>query len=79
MAYLEVTIYLWCLNEVGSEICALLGYYTPSSGNPLLTFRDEVSVPSSRVKKKRKPARRCAVYIGKGVGGDVLSKYDDSQ
>jgi hypothetical protein len=29
------------------EICALLGYYTASSGNPLPTFRDNVSVPSS--------------------------------
>jgi hypothetical protein len=33
------------------EICALLGYYTALSGNPLLTFWDNVSVPSSRVKK----------------------------
>jgi hypothetical protein len=27
--------------------CALLGYYTASSGNSLLTFRDNLSVPSS--------------------------------
>jgi hypothetical protein len=33
------------------EICALLGYNAASSGNPLPTFRDNVSVPSSRVKK----------------------------
>jgi hypothetical protein len=32
------------------EICALLGYYAASSGNPLPTFRNNVSVPSSRVK-----------------------------
>ena len=32
------------------EICALLGYYAASCGNCLLTFRDKVSVPSSRVK-----------------------------
>jgi hypothetical protein len=32
------------------EICALLGYYAAPSGNPLPTFRDNVSVPSSRVK-----------------------------
>ena len=31
------------------EICALLGYYAASCGNPLPTFRDNVSVPSSRV------------------------------
>jgi hypothetical protein len=33
------------------EICALLGYYAASNGNPLPTFRDNVSVSSSRVKK----------------------------
>jgi hypothetical protein len=32
------------------EICALLGYYAASCGNCLLTFRDNVSVPSSRIK-----------------------------
>jgi len=32
------------------ENCALLGYYVASSGNSLPTFRNNVSVPSSRVK-----------------------------
>jgi hypothetical protein len=32
------------------EICGLLGNYTASCGNYLPTFRDNVSVPSSRVK-----------------------------
>jgi hypothetical protein len=36
------------------EICALLGYYASSNGNPLQTFRDNISVPSSRVKKSKK-------------------------
>jgi hypothetical protein len=36
------------------EICALLGCNAASSGNPLPTFRDSVSVPSSRVKKSDK-------------------------
>jgi hypothetical protein len=35
------------------EICALLGYYATSSGNPLPTFRDYISVPSSGVKKSK--------------------------
>jgi hypothetical protein len=35
------------------EIC-LLGYYTAWSGNPLLTFQDNVSVPSSGLKKSNK-------------------------
>jgi hypothetical protein len=30
-----------------AENCALLAYYTASSGNFLLTFRDNLSVPSS--------------------------------
>jgi hypothetical protein len=32
------------------ENCALLGYYAASSGNSLPTFRDNLSVPSSKVK-----------------------------
>jgi hypothetical protein len=36
------------------EIYALLGYYAKSCGNYLPTFRDNVSVPSSRVKKSKK-------------------------
>jgi hypothetical protein len=32
------------------EICGLIGYYAASCGNCLPTFRDNVSVPSSRVK-----------------------------
>jgi hypothetical protein len=48
------------------EICALLGYYVASCGNCLPTFRDNVSVPSSRVKspsrKERKPATYNADY-----------------
>ena len=36
------------------KICALLGYYAASIGNPLPTFRDNVSVPSSRIKKSKK-------------------------
>jgi hypothetical protein len=30
------------------EICALMGYYAASCGNCLPTFRDNLSVPSSR-------------------------------
>ena len=28
-----------------NEICGLLGYYAASNGNPLTTFRDNVSIP----------------------------------
>jgi len=34
----------------GKEPCALLGCYAPCGGNSLPTFRDNLSVPSSRVK-----------------------------
>jgi hypothetical protein len=37
-----------------AEICLLVGYYAASSSNPLPTFRDNVSFPSSRVKKSKK-------------------------
>jgi hypothetical protein len=36
------------------EICTLLGHYAASNGNPLPTFRVNVSVPSSRVKNSKK-------------------------
>jgi hypothetical protein len=36
------------------EMYDLLGYYAALSGNALLTFRDNISVPSSRVKKQRR-------------------------
>jgi hypothetical protein len=54
------------------EICALLGYYAASYGDCLPTFRDNMSVPCSRIrksKKKTKLARRHAVYTGEGVSG----------
>jgi hypothetical protein len=37
-------------------ICGLVGNYTASCGNYLPTFRDNVSVPSSRVKIPRRKA-----------------------
>ena len=33
------------------EICALLGYYAALSGSSVPTFQENLSVPSSRVKK----------------------------
>jgi len=33
------------------EICSLLGDYAASSSNCLLTFRDNLSVPSSKVQE----------------------------
>jgi hypothetical protein len=36
------------------KICTLLGYYAASNGSFVPTFRDNLSVPSSRVKKSKK-------------------------
>jgi len=36
------------------ENCAILSYYTVSSGNSLPTFRDSLSVPWSRDKNPRR-------------------------
>jgi hypothetical protein len=41
------------------EISALLGYYATSNGNHLSTFRENVSVPSSRVKTSKKKVIGC--------------------
>jgi len=35
------------------EICATLGYYAAYCGNSLPTFRNNLSVPSSRVNKSK--------------------------
>jgi hypothetical protein len=45
------------------QICVLLGCYTASNCNPLPTFRDKVSVPSSRVKKSKKKTFRDSVSV----------------
>jgi hypothetical protein len=36
------------------DICALLGYHAASSGSSVPTFRDNISIPSSRAKKSKK-------------------------
>jgi hypothetical protein len=45
------------------EICALLGYYAALSGNSAPTCRDNLSVPSSRVKKSKKKAEMKAFFL----------------
>jgi len=37
--------------------CALLGYYTANSGNFLPTFLDNLLVPSSGIKNKKKKGK----------------------
>jgi hypothetical protein len=50
------------------EICALLGYYTASNDNPLPTFRDNVLVPSSRVKIPRRRKKDGTDTFSRNVG-----------
>jgi hypothetical protein len=63
------------------DICALLGYYAASCGNCLPTFRDNVSVPSSRVKSPSKKERKPATYNADSekYGGVAVRRRDDSQ
>jgi hypothetical protein len=49
------------------DICALLGYYAASSGNPLPTFRDKVSIPPSRLKKYNEVASLDFVTLEDGM------------
>jgi hypothetical protein len=60
------------------ENCALLGYDAASSGNTLPTFRDNISVPSSRVKKTNKNfltledgTYTLSLNVGKGLPFDA--------
>jgi predicted membrane metal-binding protein len=62
-----------CFRHDIDEICGLLGFYAALSGISVPTFRDNISVPFSSVKKskkKRKPASQFAICIEEGVGGD---------
>jgi hypothetical protein len=42
--------------RIVNKICALLGYYAALSGSSVPTIRDNLSVPSSRVKMSKKKA-----------------------
>ena len=61
------------------ENCAVLGYYAASSGNSLLTFRNNLSVPSSRVKNsKKKPVITHVKDLTKGdEKGKACSTYGE--
>jgi hypothetical protein len=58
------------------DICALLGYYAALSGNSLPTFRDNLSLPSSRDLKKVKEKIRGNLDFMKSLddGTDRLSR-----
>jgi hypothetical protein len=58
-----------------NEICALLGYYAALNVNPSQTFRENVSVSSSRVKSSMKTlddgTDMLSRNFGKGLPFDV--------
>jgi hypothetical protein len=57
------------------QICALLRNYAASNDNPLPTFRDNVSVPSSRVKKSKNNAQEEFLhFLTLEDGIDTLSR-----
>ena len=58
------------------ENCTLLGCYAASCGNSLLTFRNNLSVPSSRVENpKRKPvAVLYGLYVMRSSSKGLLKK-----
>jgi len=45
-----------CINK-SCEVCTLLRYYAAMSGNSMLTFRDNLSVLASRIKKYKRENR----------------------
>jgi len=57
----------------GDENCALLGYYVASGGNSLPTSRNNLSVPSSRVKNPKRMVNLARSLYKKHLGGDKFS------
>ena len=58
------TLSFFVTSGIRSEVdenCAVLGYYAASSGNSLPTFRDNQSVPTSRLKKTLEDGNRYVV------------------
>jgi hypothetical protein len=50
---MKVTYEISDFRREADENCALMGFYTANSGNSLQTFRNNLSIPSSRVKNQR--------------------------
>jgi hypothetical protein len=56
------------------ENCVLLGHYAASGGNSVPTFRDSLSVPSSKVKNQKKKARIPSAGLIEGRVWTVMSQ-----
>jgi len=55
-----------CFKKKSEEKCVLLDYFVESSGNPLPTFRDNLSVQSSRTSLENRTDR-----FSRNVGVDL--------
>jgi hypothetical protein len=62
-------------NDVRNEVCDLVGYYGAVSGNSVSTFRDNLSVPPSRVKK----SNFSLDLLTLNDGSDSLSRNVDTE
>jgi hypothetical protein len=54
------------------EICGLLGCYAALSGGSVPTFRDKLSVLSSRIKKSSRPLKMGPDRLSRNVGTELL-------
>ena len=69
----KILNYYYCRRNLRVEICALLGFYAANNRNSLPTFRDNLSVPSSAVKKSKKKAGYTLVnFLYRGRCGSVI-------
>jgi hypothetical protein len=60
-----------------NEVCALLGCYAASSGNFLPTFRNNLSVPSAKVRQSKKSAgNNSGTAVGKEARGTWATLED---
>jgi len=72
MYFLHNTLFLIsCFRREVAENCVLLDYYAANNGNLLLTFRDNLSVPSLGFKNRKKYS---FVFLNPEDGTDRLSR-----
>jgi hypothetical protein len=59
----HLVAYQVSINHQDPDYCPLLGYYAASSGNSLSMFRDNLSVPFSRVENQRNRPSVSSLYF----------------
>jgi hypothetical protein len=74
-----------CITKLSCEISAILRYYAALSGNSLPSFQDNLSVPSSKVKKSKREKRvwlklqDTIFFFGTCPTSNFLKKHDISE